>query len=143
MLICWAWNLSHFKHEVQFIERLLKMVQLWWLTVLFHLRCERIVVHSKFNTKTKDLKFMIVHPTYSLETEVPLLILVLYLFWVLWCVHSFGQVSLLTENGNTKDDLRLPTDESLLNQVHILDEEKKLRSLFSSFHISEQCSRLL
>ncbi len=27
------------------------------------------------------------------------------------------QVSLLTENGNTKDDLKLPTDESLLSQV--------------------------
>ncbi|PHU17998.1 Eukaryotic translation initiation factor 5A-2, partial [Capsicum chinense] len=26
-------------------------------------------------------------------------------------------VSLLTENGNTKDDLRLPTDENLLTQV--------------------------
>lgn len=29
------------------------------------------------------------------------------------------QVSLLTENGNTKDDLRLPTDESLLAQVSL------------------------
>ena len=29
------------------------------------------------------------------------------------------QVSLLTDNGNTKDDLRLPTDESLLSQVGI------------------------
>jgi hypothetical protein len=27
------------------------------------------------------------------------------------------KVSLLTENGNTKDDLKLPTDENLLNQV--------------------------
>jgi translation initiation factor 5A len=27
------------------------------------------------------------------------------------------QVSLLTENGGTKDDLRLPTDEALLTQV--------------------------
>ena len=27
------------------------------------------------------------------------------------------QVSLLTENGNTKDDLRLPTDDNLLTQV--------------------------
>jgi len=27
------------------------------------------------------------------------------------------QVSLLTENGNTKDDLKLPTDDSLLTQV--------------------------
>jgi len=27
------------------------------------------------------------------------------------------QVSLLTENGGTKDDLRLPTDETLLSQV--------------------------
>lgn len=27
------------------------------------------------------------------------------------------QVSLLTENGGTKDDLRLPTDENLLTQV--------------------------
>lgn len=30
---------------------------------------------------------------------------------------GFMQVSLLTENGNTKDDLRLPTDDSLLTQV--------------------------
>lgn len=29
----------------------------------------------------------------------------------------FWQVSLLTENGGTKDDLRLPTDENLLTQV--------------------------
>ncbi|XP_047049279.1 eukaryotic translation initiation factor 5A-5-like isoform X2 [Lolium rigidum] len=28
-----------------------------------------------------------------------------------------GYVSLLTENGNTKDDLKLPTDESLLTQI--------------------------
>lgn len=27
------------------------------------------------------------------------------------------QVSLLTDNGNTKDDLKLPTDETLLGQV--------------------------
>ena len=27
------------------------------------------------------------------------------------------QVSLLMDNGNTKDDLRLPTDEQLLTQV--------------------------
>lgn len=27
------------------------------------------------------------------------------------------QVSLLTDNGNTKDDLKLPTDDSLLSQV--------------------------
>lgn len=27
------------------------------------------------------------------------------------------QVSLLTDNGSTKDDLRLPTDESMLSQV--------------------------
>jgi len=32
-------------------------------------------------------------------------------------LHLKFQVSLLTENGNTKDDLRLPTDESLLSQV--------------------------
>lgn len=29
------------------------------------------------------------------------------------------QVSLLTENGNTKDDLRLPTDDTLLAQVSL------------------------
>ncbi|MGD7340738.1 hypothetical protein ACQCRO_27950, partial [Ralstonia pseudosolanacearum] len=28
-----------------------------------------------------------------------------------------GFVSLLTENGNTKDDLRLPTDDSMLTQL--------------------------
>jgi hypothetical protein len=32
-------------------------------------------------------------------------------------LHLKFKVSLLTENGNTKDDLRLPTDESLLSQV--------------------------
>ncbi|KAK8948618.1 Eukaryotic translation initiation factor 5A-4 [Platanthera zijinensis] len=31
-------------------------------------------------------------------------------------ISSDGFISLLTENGNTKDDLRLPTDESLLSQ---------------------------
>ncbi|KAE9465242.1 hypothetical protein C3L33_02850, partial [Rhododendron williamsianum] len=31
-------------------------------------------------------------------------------------VH-FLDVSLLTENGNTKDDLRLPTDDTLLTQI--------------------------
>ncbi|XP_020106150.1 eukaryotic translation initiation factor 5A-2-like [Ananas comosus] len=31
--------------------------------------------------------------------------------------NDINQVSLLTENGNTKDDLRLPTDESLLMQI--------------------------
>ncbi|KAH1155173.1 hypothetical protein GLYMA_18G192600v4, partial [Glycine max] len=28
-----------------------------------------------------------------------------------------GFLSLLTKNGNTKDDLKLPTDESLLTQI--------------------------
>ncbi|KAG2407760.1 Eukaryotic translation initiation factor [Vigna angularis] len=32
-------------------------------------------------------------------------------------ISEDGFVSLLTENGNTKDDLRLPTDDSLLTQV--------------------------
>ncbi|CAL9198399.1 unnamed protein product [Musa hybrid cultivar] len=32
-------------------------------------------------------------------------------------ISEDGFVSLLTENGNTKDDLRLPTDESLLTQL--------------------------
>ncbi|KAF5946931.1 hypothetical protein HYC85_017159 [Camellia sinensis] len=32
-------------------------------------------------------------------------------------ISEDGFVSLLTENGNTKDDLRLPTDESLLTQI--------------------------
>ncbi|XP_074579694.1 eukaryotic translation initiation factor 5A-2 isoform X1 [Curcuma longa] len=42
---------------------------------------------------------------------------------VVFIVHSildlfhYTQVSLLTENGNTKDDLRLPTDENLLSQI--------------------------
>nr|CAD1823546.1 unnamed protein product [Ananas comosus var. bracteatus] len=31
--------------------------------------------------------------------------------------NDINRVSLLTENGNTKDDLRLPTDESLLMQI--------------------------
>lgn len=33
--------------------------------------------------------------------------------------YSILQVSLLTENGNTKDDLRLPTDDNLLTQVNL------------------------
>ncbi|XP_019170529.1 PREDICTED: mitotic checkpoint protein BUB3.3-like [Ipomoea nil] len=32
-------------------------------------------------------------------------------------ISEDGFVSLLTDNGNTKDDLRLPTDESLLTQI--------------------------
>ncbi|KAJ3706006.1 hypothetical protein LUZ61_009711 [Rhynchospora tenuis] len=32
-------------------------------------------------------------------------------------ISEDGFVSLLTENGNTKDDLKLPTDESLLSQI--------------------------
>ncbi|CAN6549219.1 unnamed protein product [Malus baccata var. baccata] len=32
-------------------------------------------------------------------------------------ISEDGFVSLLTENGNTKDDLRLPTDDSLLTQI--------------------------
>ncbi|KAJ8760887.1 hypothetical protein K2173_021925 [Erythroxylum novogranatense] len=32
-------------------------------------------------------------------------------------ISEDGFVSLLTENGNTKDDLRLPTDENLLTQI--------------------------
>ncbi|KAH7569192.1 hypothetical protein JRO89_XS06G0121300 [Xanthoceras sorbifolium] len=32
-------------------------------------------------------------------------------------ISEDGFVSLLTENGNTKDDLRLPTDDSLLSQI--------------------------
>lgn len=31
--------------------------------------------------------------------------------------ESILQVSLLTDSGNTKDDLRLPTDEALEGQV--------------------------
>ncbi|GMP80522.1 hypothetical protein CsSME_00035587 [Camellia sinensis var. sinensis] len=32
-------------------------------------------------------------------------------------ISEDGFVSLLTENGNTKDDLRLPTDENLHTQI--------------------------
>ena len=32
-------------------------------------------------------------------------------------ISEDGFVSLLTENGNTKDDLRLPTDDNLLSQI--------------------------
>lgn len=43
------------------------------------------------------------------------------MFTYLDCVFDpfLLQVSLLTENGNTKDDLRLPTDENLLTQVSV------------------------
>ncbi|XP_060210117.1 eukaryotic translation initiation factor 5A-4 isoform X2 [Lycium barbarum] len=40
-------------------------------------------------------------------------------------ISEDGFVSLLTESGNTKDDLRLPTDETLLNQVKGGFEEGK------------------
>ncbi|KAK6156610.1 hypothetical protein DH2020_010858 [Rehmannia glutinosa] len=40
-------------------------------------------------------------------------------------ISEDGFVSLLTENGNTKDDLRLPTDESLLSQIKGGFEEGK------------------
>ncbi|KAL3323108.1 hypothetical protein AABB24_040290, partial [Solanum stoloniferum] len=40
-------------------------------------------------------------------------------------ISEDGFVSLLTENGNTKDDLRLPTDDTLLNQVKGGFEEGK------------------
>jgi len=43
-------------------------------------------------------------------------------------------VSLLTENGGTKDDLRLPTDESLLTQVRLVDT-------YSAFYV-EICTKL-
>ncbi|KAL9993563.1 putative translation elongation factor IF5A, nucleic acid-binding protein [Helianthus debilis subsp. tardiflorus] len=32
-------------------------------------------------------------------------------------ISEDGFVSLLTENGNTKDDLKLPTDDTLLTQI--------------------------
>jgi Eukaryotic elongation factor 5A hypusine, DNA-binding OB fold len=35
----------------------------------------------------------------------------------MWAWLNTLQVSLLTDNGNTKDDLKLPTDENLLAQV--------------------------
>jgi hypothetical protein len=41
------------------------------------------------------------------------------------------QVSLLTDNGETKDDLRLPTDENLLKQVSVV----KLEFLFEIIYI--------
>ncbi|KAL3353035.1 hypothetical protein AABB24_020832, partial [Solanum stoloniferum] len=40
-------------------------------------------------------------------------------------ISEDGFVSLLTENGNTKDDLRLPTDDALLTQVKGGFEEGK------------------
>ncbi|GER39531.1 eukaryotic translation initiation factor 5A [Striga asiatica] len=40
-------------------------------------------------------------------------------------ISEDGFVSLLTENGNTKDDLRLPTDENLLSQIKSGFEEGK------------------
>ncbi|XP_044490046.1 mitotic checkpoint protein BUB3.3-like [Mangifera indica] len=40
-------------------------------------------------------------------------------------ISEDGFVSLLTENGNTKDDLRLPTDDSLLAQIKSGFEEGK------------------
>ncbi|KAK4392779.1 Eukaryotic translation initiation factor 5A-4 [Sesamum angolense] len=40
-------------------------------------------------------------------------------------ISEDGFVSLLTESGNTKDDLRLPTDESLLGQIKGGFEEGK------------------
>jgi hypothetical protein len=39
--------------------------------------------------------------------------------------RNYFQVSLLTSDGNTKDDLRLPTDETLLAQVFWVEERKE------------------
>ncbi len=39
-------------------------------------------------------------------------------------------MSLLTENGDTKDDLRLPTDEQLLTQVELLLTQNFCASMY-------------
>ncbi|KAK9266019.1 hypothetical protein L1049_010757 [Liquidambar formosana] len=36
---------------------------------------------------------------------------------MIYLLSEDGFMSLLTENGNTKDDLRLPTDDNLLMQI--------------------------
>ncbi|KFK41357.1 hypothetical protein AALP_AA2G119700 [Arabis alpina] len=40
-------------------------------------------------------------------------------------ISEDGFVSLLTDNGSTKDDLKLPTDETLLTQLNAVFEEGK------------------
>ncbi|CAL9170503.1 unnamed protein product [Musa hybrid cultivar] len=44
-------------------------------------------------------------------------------------ISEDGFVSLLMENGNTKDDLRLPTDETLLAQIYLISPPKRTMGL--------------
>jgi len=59
--------------------------------------------------------------------------------FVLW-LHL--QVSLLTDNGSTKDDLKLPTDEALLTQLKNGFEEGKdiVVSVMSAMGEEQMCA---
>lgn len=52
------------------------------------------------------------------------------------------QVSLLTDNGSTKDDLKLPTDETLLTQLKNGFEEGKdiVVSVMSAMGEEQMCA---
>ncbi|CAL5374269.1 unnamed protein product [Camellia sinensis] len=53
-------------------------------------------------------------------------------------------VSLLTENGNTKDDLRLPTDDALLTQwVSVGKTQMNEHSSRSHFNTEQQVQGVL
>ncbi|XP_060973742.1 eukaryotic translation initiation factor 5A isoform X1 [Cannabis sativa] len=53
-------------------------------------------------------------------------------------ISEDGFVSLLTDNGNTKDDLRLPTDDNLLSQVPHFETLPSLDLSFS--YILTKCN---
>ena len=71
-----------------------------------------------FHTLIKNALFS--SPAVVISHNWNLAVLVAWRSWVLTDGYIILQVSLLTENGNTKDDLRLPTDDNLLTQVHMM-----------------------
>ncbi|KAK7847972.1 eukaryotic translation initiation factor 5a-1/2 [Quercus suber] len=58
-------------------------------------------------------------------------------------ISEDGFVSLLTENGNTKDDLRLPTDDSLLSQNEEFLYLYRYKVQFTTLFRFEQATSIL